>query len=337
LSADLRRSNPLPIMQPIIRPFTTDDYPDVVAVINAATPEFSFTLDAFLAREQRKDPRCRYGRWVAETEIGAIVGMGEYGQRVEQYDPGRFYMNLFVVPQWQGTRLREMLYEKVMQGLESLSPCAVRTFVYEARPQEAEFFRHRGFAEAMRSGAALIDLTTFDFAPYANVERRFTGEGFRILPITELTEDPERDDKLCALYNTVIRDVPPIGERGMLDRDTFVRTRLMPPDVLHDAFFIALSSAGEYVGLTQLLKPTDGNPAMRDTGLTGVHPDWRRRGIALALKIHALREARACGCTVVRTSNASHNEPILELNRQMGYIRSPWHIHFVKTWEGRAE
>lgn len=309
----------------------------MVSAINGATPEITYSLDSYLAREQRKSPMCQYGRWVAHAESGQMVGMGEYGQWWEQYRPGRYYINLFVIPEWRGTGLRELLYDTVIEGLEAFSPQSALASAYETRPEETDFWQARGFIETMRSGGAWLDLTTFDFNRYTESEQHFADAGFTICSILDLAADPDRDEKLCALHNTVMQDVPPRGERNRLDSTTFVRQRLEPSDVLHDTYLIALSPEGEYVGMTQLRKATDGNPQALNTGLTGVHPDWRRHGIALALKLRGLREAKARGCTIVRTWNASQNEPILALNRQLGYIRTPWQIHYRKTWEGRAE
>jgi len=52
---------------------------------------------------------------------------------------------------------------------------------------------------------------------------------------------------------------------------------------------------------------------------TGVLKEYRGRKIALALKLLAIRFARACGATYIRTNNDSQNAPILAINEKLGY------------------
>ncbi|MBB6730700.1 GNAT family N-acetyltransferase [Cohnella zeiphila] len=52
---------------------------------------------------------------------------------------------------------------------------------------------------------------------------------------------------------------------------------------------------------------------------TGVSPAYRGRRIATALKLLAIRMAKRHGADYLRTDNDSANEPILRLNRSLGY------------------
>ena len=50
---------------------------------------------------------------------------------------------------------------------------------------------------------------------------------------------------------------------------------------------------------------------------------WRGRGIALALKLLAIRAARRYGARYLRTNNDSENAPMLAVNRKLGYQPAP--------------
>lgn len=67
-----------------------------------------------------------------------------------------------------------------------------------------------------------------------------------------------------------------------------------------------------------------------DTGLTGVRRAWRRKGIALALKLRAIAYARSVGAPVIRTENATTNQAMLAINEALGFAKQPAWITFVK-------
>jgi RimJ/RimL family protein N-acetyltransferase len=57
--------------------------------------------------------------------------------------------------------------------------------------------------------------------------------------------------------------------------------------------------------------------------ITGVDRAYRGRGIAQALKLLSIRCARSYGARYIRTNNDSHNEPMLAINRKLGYQPEP--------------
>jgi len=56
----------------------------------------------------------------------------------------------------------------------------------------------------------------------------------------------------------------------------------------------------------------------------GTHRDFRRRGLARAMMLHALRDMRALGMETATVEHAADNLPALELYRGLG---------FEKRWE----
>ena len=65
-------------------------------------------------------------------------------------------------------------------------------------------------------------------------------------------------------------------------------------------------------------------------GLTAVLPPYRRRGIALALKLRGIRYAQAVGCPAILTGSEEHNRPMLTLNARLGFVPQPAWITFEK-------
>ncbi len=97
------------------------------------------------------------------------------------------------------------------------------------------------------------------------------------------------------------------------------------PEALPDAYFIAKSSA-EYVGVC-LLERVVGNPEALGSGFTGTLPAWSGRGIAKALKAHALLWANRQGYGWVETSNLQINRRMCAINRTLGFQIVRRHLH----------
>ncbi len=87
-----------------------------------------------------------------------------------------------------------------------------------------------------------------------------------------------------------------------------------------DATFIALAG-DEVIGCAGLMPDTD-NPRRAEHTLTAVRRDWRRRGVAAALKRSTLVWAAAHGFTEVYTWTQRGNDGMRALNTQLGFSTS---------------
>jgi mycothiol synthase len=85
-----------------------------------------------------------------------------------------------------------------------------------------------------------------------------------------------------------------------------------------DAVFLALAG-DEVIGCAGLLPDPD-HPARAEHALTAVRRDWRRRGVARALKRRTLAWAAGRGLTEVFTWTQRGNDGMRALNAQLGYV-----------------
>ncbi|MBC7809297.1 MAG: GNAT family N-acetyltransferase [Akkermansiaceae bacterium] len=105
--------------------------------------------------------------------------------------------------------------------------------------------------------------------------------------------------------------------------------RFDSPRFLPGANFFAVDEAtGEYVGVT-MLWGSGGNNDLH-TGMTGVRESHRKRGIATALKIHALTYAKKRGTDAVWTSNEVGNVGMLSINFRFGFEKQPEELQYTK-------
>jgi GNAT superfamily N-acetyltransferase len=140
----------------------------------------------------------------------------------------------------------------------------------------------------------------------------------------------ERDDwkqELHRLYTDVEMDVPapfPMQEVPFEDFEALALGRRF----LSDGFFVALDG-DELVGLTEP-QLVDNMPRQIAQNLTGVHSDYRGRGIALALKSQAAIWAIESGYTSIRTHNAQSNASMLAINDRLGFQRNHATVEYLK-------
>ena len=87
---------------------------------------------------------------------------------------------------------------------------------------------------------------------------------------------------------------------------------------------------GEYVAQSNLWK-TDGD--YLHVGMTGTRRAYRRKGLALALKLRTMEFAKANGVKELRTGNESNNRAMLAINEAMGFVKQPIWMDFVKTFK----
>lgn len=86
--------------------------------------------------------------------------------------------------------------------------------------------------------------------------------------------------------------------------------------------WITIAADGDrFVGTTRMTLNAD-TGSMYIT-FTGVDPEYRGRGIALALKLLAVEKARQLGVRYLRTNNDSQNAPMLAVNQKLGYVPQP--------------
>jgi mycothiol synthase len=121
---------------------------------------------------------------------------------------------------------------------------------------------------------------------------------------------------------SLLRDAYPLASEGYHDMALEAPARLSIEDWLREeatipqGSYVALAD-GEIVGFSGLMRHD--NPGVAEDGLTVVRRDWRRRGLASALKRLELAWAAGNGFREVVTWTQRGNDGMRRVNEQLGY------------------
>ena len=233
---------------------------------------------------------------VAELD-GEIVGAGLGGR---SDDPNRGYVAPRVHPDARRNGVGTALLESLVAFVGSLTLTKVSGQVTD--PGSKAFAERHGFAESDRQVEQVLHLDceiVVDPIP----------EGIEVVTIAE------RPELLEAAY-------PLARDEGYPDLALEGSIEIPLEDWLHDeatlpeGSFVALVD-GEIVGYSGLMAHDNGGVA--EDGLTVVRREWRRRGLAKALKQRELAWAKEAGLHEVVTWTQSGNESMRAVNERLGY------------------
>ena len=311
-----------------IRPFerTNEDYKLAVGIFNAVWVGQEETVAEWQERDERRAKTLKLGRFFAEVD-GLAVGYASYEQHRHMNHPGKLWVSVNVLPAFRRRGIGSALWQHLCREIEQFDPLSLFIGTREDFPEGVRFAEKLGFVENLRHWESRLEPGTFRLDDWADHARRVAEQGIEIRSVVELKTDPERDRKLYELDWATVQDipspVPPVRKSFEEFQKVWERSNLV-----QDAWFVALDQ-GQYVGMTEFWS-NQADPGLFETGLTGVLPSHRRRGIAMALKLRGIEFAQQREIRELRTWNASGNEAILEVNRRLGFVRRPAHIAYVK-------
>jgi len=263
-----------------------------ILVKRAVLPnESAWTVDDFKTRL----PSDR-AVFVGELD-GEIVGAGLGGR---SDDPNRGFVAPRVHPNARRHRVGTALLRECLAFVESLGLERVSGQVTDQGSKE--FAEGLGFAETDRQ-----------------VEQvRHLNGGIALDPLPdgiEVVTIAERPDLLEAAY-------PLARDEGYTDLALEGSISIPLAEWLHDeatlpaGSFVALSD-GDIVGYSGLM--AHDNEGVAEDGLTVVARDWRRRGLARALKQRELAWAKDAGLQEVVTWTQTRNDGMRAVNERLGY------------------
>ncbi|HRQ42480.1 MAG TPA: GNAT family N-acetyltransferase [Chloroflexota bacterium] len=312
-----------------MRPATAVDYEAVAQVMNAVQPTQPVTADELRSRDERRDPICRFARWVAEVNE-QVIACAHYTQYIDMYQPGKFWLSMGVLPRWQRQGVGCALYAALLADLQQWQPVTLQTQAAEDSLAACAFLEKQGFVEYGRRWESYLDVAGFDARPYGDFSGQLAEQGIILRAYNELADDPQREEKLYEIQWALDQDVPSLDPITRMSLAQFRQQVVANPTFVPDGTFVALHGS-DYVGMSSFFVNQGDNSLVID--LTGTRRDYRRRGIALALKLQGILFAQRNGYARIIVTNDTANQGMLAINAKLGFTRRPAMIQYRRHFE----
>lgn len=306
-----------------IRNFTAADYPSIVDIhnsLNIVWPERSSKVEDWINADRNRSPKCNHQRFVAEAN-GKVVGVASFGNRLDDYHPQKFYINIEVLEPFRNQGIGGALNDHLMNMLEPFTPTVLRTDILENQIQSYPFVEKRGFREVWRETPVHLDVAAFDFTPFMGLEENLRAREIVINNLSELKDEPDLDRRVFDLYREAASHVPSEYESFDIGPyEDWLGWCLHDPSTNPDAFFIARHE-GRFIALHET--GTHSSAPVLLGGLMGTLPEYRGMGIALALMLRAIQFAQKHQMTTFKTCTAAVNAPMQKLFAKLGFDYDP--------------
>lgn len=313
-----------------IRPFdhSDDDYRFVQAIDAAVHDQPPASIEEWKHDDQTRSPQYPFFRDMVLRDRRVIAFIETYQNR-HAYHPQKYHCRMYVDPQFDAADVRPAVLEHVLEQLAGKDLIAILSGMLDDKPHAMRFFEDYGFERVAEEKISRLDLARFELAAFEDILRRVRESGIEILPLSQLQQrDAGWQRKLYDLEITVNADIPSTGTKHYPAFEEWVPWRLAGPTYDPGAWFIALD--GEtYVGHTKGAINRDSDPLQFDTVVTAVRREYRRGGIATALKVHIIAFAQQEGVQQIVTTNDSQN-PMYQLNLKLGFQPLPSWVRVEK-------
>jgi mycothiol synthase len=215
--------------------------------------------------------------------------------------------DIAVVPAHRRRGVGSTMLAAVSDRARGLGRDRIEGEVLESDVDSRRFLEHRGFAKVGGEQALALELGAFE-APAVEPPA-----GVRIV---SRVEEPDRLEEMYAVAVEAGEDIP--GSDGGQTFEEWQAHEIDKPVRRPELCFLALAG-DEVVGYAALQVYSD----EVYHGLTATRRDWRRRGVATALKRAEIAAATRAGFRRLVTESEERNEPMRRLNEKLGFLPAP--------------
>ena len=277
-----------------------------------------------VAREfERSNPQPNRLGLVVERD-GQIVAQGQTSDGGLWAAPDKSWrVGLRVAPEWRRRGVGGLLAKRLEEHARDTGAGRVVAAIRGSEPEGLAFASALGYVEFHRRIDSYIDLPSFDASRFDDPDDLARIVGVRLAAYAELVREHSED--LDAFQRTLItafwewaRDVPsPTPMPAQPPPFEQARRMFFEGPGLDPGTTILAMRGDTPVGVTATMVKENG---VAYTNFTGVARAERRKGLALAMKLSALRELGKRGVRLFGTTNDEANAAMRGINARLGYV-----------------
>ena len=261
-----------------------------------------------------------------------LVGAMYYSQGREKNKRTTFF-TLNIDPEYNTHESRELLFNQMLEEIKLFDSNKIITGVYDHPNYDLvkQFLIDKNFKLVQTNREYSCDITKINIDKYQSLIKKLESEGIKFYDSKEEMKDwPNHYKKLEELTWTYHQDFPiPNGVKHT--RTPFEQAMKIQKDFEQNYYGTEIVAVKDvrYIGSTDLEVYYKSEPHKAWTNGLGVLKDYRRRGIATALKIKAIEKLIEQGVTEIRTDNEENN-PMYKINVALGFEPVPFSLEYMK-------
>ena len=304
-------------MTVIIRPAQPEiDFPQIAELLSIDIGE-PLPVEELFEEEEEMLPGDVRQHLVAIGANQQVVGYGRV-ERNRNEPKGYYHLIIVVDPQHRRTGIGTALYKQIDQFIQAQQATRLFAKVREKSGDCLPFAEQCGFVIRNQMFMSRIDLTSFDASKFSGLIKTVEETGIRFSTLEAEGNTPQARRQLYKINRIASTDDPAATDTEFAPFDDYEKTILDASWFQPAGQFIAFDGHSA-VGLSAVSYFAEINCVW--SMLTGVARTHRGHKIAQALKLLTIRYAKELGADYLNTVNDSLNEPMLAINRKLGFVR----------------
>lgn len=302
-----------------LREFCDTDYAALARIQNEVNPENPLSAETLRhAIETFRTSSETYDLVIEDNQSTEVVAAGALYRMPFEDDPAKRWIACQVLPSHQRQGIGSRLYDALVSEGRRRGATGLRCAVLESSKTGRAFAAKRAFVERRRTWRSTLDVASADTSGLGSLMQTVSGGGIEFSSLSrEGADDLDVLHRIWSLMVEADRDEPHFGAYTPIPFDQFRRFFLQGENALPEAWFLARDQ-DRYVGMSFAIREP-AQPEVLHQSFTGTRAEYRRRKIALVLKLMLIDFAKRSGFARIETANDSLNAAMWNLNRALGF------------------
>ena len=302
-----------------LREFCETDFDALASIQNAVEPDEPVSPESLRHAIEAFRPTSKPHEIVVEDRGSCeVVATAAIYHIPWGGDPKMQEIEINVLPSRQRQGIGSYLYDTLLAKAKERGATRLQCYVRENSAPGLAFVAKRGFREGRRRWRSSLEVASADTSQLAPLVRTLAAEGIEVATLShEGVNDLQVLQRIHDLDVVAGKDMPRTGAYNPFSFEQYRRFFLEGENFLPDAWFLA-KRGNQYVGISSGAREP-AQPQVLQQYFTGVRPEFRRRRIALVLKLMLIEYAQQNGYARIETWNDSLNAPMWTLNKELGF------------------